>query len=370
MGWRTLATSRRTEKAATVGRPDGVSQHLLHKRIFAPYKIATLVEAAAAAGIAPEKTMAGTGLDAELIRDPQALTSIGQYAAACENILASGADRNVAFDVGARLHLPVYGLYGYALMCSPTVRDFCDFAVRYHRLATPMLRMSWRQEGDVAIWDFAEIYHEAMSPAVRHFILRQQMMMTVTHLRDIAGPDVWPDRALLALPEGEDNKADEQALGCPCQFGSSVHQLHYPAAVLDQETRFANRVTYAWLEESCEESLGQASDGAGLTDRISLLLTRSPDLSLTMAAVADLLGMSERTLRRRLDQEAMRFADILDDVRRARALRLVEKTRMSADEIAAKVGFSDTSNFRRAIKRWTGRTFREVRRRQAIADAA
>lgn len=349
--------------------PGAANRFLLHRKIFAPYKIATLVDAAAAAGIAPEQALAGTGLDVESIRDPHALTSIGDYAAACENILASGADhRVIAFDVGARLHLPVYGMYGYALMCSPSVRDFCDFAVRYHLLATPMLRMSWSQVGDLAIWDFSEIYHEQMSPAVRHFILRQQMMMTVTHLRDVAGPDVWPERALLAVPNVDNSSIDEQALGCPCHFDMDVHQLHYSADILDQEPRFANSVTYAWLEENCEELLGHANNSTGLTARISQLLTRSPQLPLTMQAVADLLGMSERTLRRRLDNEGTRFADIVDDARKSRALRLMQKTRMSADEIAAKSGFSDTSNLRRAVKRWTGQTFRELRRRSALGS--
>jgi AraC-like DNA-binding protein len=344
-----------------VDPPAGASLSLLHRKIFAPYKIATLIDAAVAAGISAERALAGTGLDIELIRDPLALTSIGDYVAACENILASGADPRVAFDVGARLHLPVYGMYGYALMCSPSVRDFCDFAVRYHLLATPMLRMSWRQEDDLAIWDFAEIYHEQMSPGVRHFILRQQMMMTVTHLRDVAGPDVWPERALLAVPEDDNSSLDEQALGCPCHFDRDVHQLHYPADILDQEPRFANSVTYAWLEENCEVLLGHASSSTGLTGRISQLLTRSPNLSLTMESVADLLGMSERTLRRRLETEGTRFADIVDDVRKSRALQLVQKTGLSADEIALKIGFSDTSNLRRAVKRWTGKTFRETR---------
>lgn len=338
------------------------SLQVFHRKMFAPYKIATLIDAAAAVGIATEDALAGTGLDLDQIRDPHVLTSIADYASACENILGQGADLSVAFDVGARLHLPVYGMYGYALMCSPSVRDFCDFAVRYHLLATPMLHMSWRKEGDRAIWDFTEIYDEVMSPRVRYFILRQQMMMTVTHMRDIAGPEVWPERALLAVPGAADAAADERALGCPCQFDMDVHQLHYSADILDSEPRFANRVTYAWLEESCEEALDDASDGTGLGGRIHHLLTRSRDLSLSMESVAHVLGMSERTLRRRLSQEGVRFAQIVDDVRRSRSLRFVQKTRMSADEIAARVGFSDTANLRRAVKRWTGQTFREVRR--------
>src|SRR3546814_8527334 len=68
-------------------------------------------------------------------------------------------------------------MYGYALMCSPTMRDFFDFAVRYQPLATPTVRLGWRTEGEVAIWQFSEIYRDVMSSEVRKFLVRQQMKM-------------------------------------------------------------------------------------------------------------------------------------------------------------------------------------------------
>ncbi len=88
---------------------------------------------------------------------------------------------------------------------------------------------------------------------------------------------------------------------------------------------------------------------------------RAPDLSITMDAIAQRLGMTERTLRRRLEREDTRFADIVDDVRKRLTLQYVQTSRMSADDIATRAGFSDTTNLRRAVKRWTGRTIGELR---------
>ncbi len=341
---------------------DASNLPLLQRKIFAPYKIATLVDTASDHGIAAETALAGTGLSPAEIHDPHVMTSIADYIAACENIVSAGADSSVAFDVGSRLHLPAYGMYGYALMSSPTVRDFCDFAIRYHLLATPMLHMSWGTEGKLAIWEFSEIYRSAMSNEVRDFIVRQQMMMTVTHFRDIAGADVRPLKALFGLPDRNSSTRDALALGCPCTFGGAAHQLHYPADLLSQVPRFANRLSHAWLEETCDELLGRATASSGLADEISRLLTKSPSQPFTMPSVAELMGMSERTLRRRLRRENSRFCDIIDDVRKMLALRFVQTTRMSADDIASKVGFSDTANLRRALKRWTGHTFGQLRR--------
>ncbi len=80
-----------------------------------------------------------------------------------------------------------------------------------------------------------------------------------------------------------------------------------------------------------------------------------------MESIAKQFGMNERTLRRRLRDENRIYADIVDDVRKELALEYLNTTQMSVNEIAWKIGFSDSSNLRPAVKRWTGKTINEVR---------
>lgn len=341
---------------------------LLHQRIFAPYKLATLLDTASDHGVAPGTVLAGAALSLERVYDPHTRTSVKDYLSACENIVAEGPRPDIAFDVGSRLHLSVYGMYGYALMCSPTMRDFFDFAVRYHLLATPMLRLEWRREGDLAIWRFTEIYRDAMSFAARAFLVRQQMMMTATHMRDVSGADIAPIRALFGLPDAGQAALDASRLRCPCRFDQPAHELHYPLSLLDRAPKFANRLSHAWLEETCDELIGQAKTKTTLVGEIYQRLMRAPHQSPTMEDMAAELGVTERTLRRRLADEGARYADIADDVRRRLSLSYLRTTRMTADDIASKVGFSDTANFRRAVRRWTGRTLAQVRREAASPD--
>ncbi|MGA0605104.1 AraC family transcriptional regulator [Phenylobacterium sp. VNQ135] len=342
------------------GRP--LRRPLPNQRIFAPYKIATLIDAMAQHGLRDADVLAGTGLSLGDVRDPHALTSIRQYLTACENVVRAGVDPGVGYEVGARLHLSAYGMYGYALMCSPTMRDFFDFAVRYHPLATPIQQLGWRRDGDLAIWTFTEVYADLMSDDLRNFLLRQQMMMTSTHMRDVLGQDARPIRASFGLADIGRSEADETALGCPCRFGQSAHELHYSASTLDQAPELANRLTRAMLEDTCDRLVGQAKMTTGVAGDVYQLLMLAPNRSPSMQAIAQRLGMTERTLRRRLDEAGHSYANIVDDVRRTLTLEYVTTTRISADDIAWKVGFSDSSNLRRAVKRWTGRTFAEVRR--------
>lgn len=333
----------------------------LNQRTFAPFKIATVIDTVAARGIPAEVVLDRTGLTLAEVRDPHTLTSIGQYLTACENIVASGAEFADAFAIGSRLHLSAYGMYGYALMCSPTMRDFFDFAVRYQPLATPTVRLQWRAEGDVAIWQFREIYRDVMSSDVRTFLVRQQMKMTFTHIRDTAGADNLPVRALFAIPEDAHAADDEAALSCPCLHGQAANELHYPIGILDQTPELGNRLTRTMLEETCERLIGQSRLSSGWTGEVYQLLLNAPSQFPSMAGVAAQLGLQERTLRRRLAAESSSYGEIVDDVRRKLAIEYLQTTRMSVEDVAWKVGFSDGANLRRAIRRWTGKTINELR---------
>lgn len=333
----------------------------LNQRIFAPFKIATVIDTVAARGIEADAVLDRTGLTLAEVRDPHTLTSIGQYLIACENIVASGAEFADAFAIGSRLHLSAYGMYGYALMCSPTMRDFFDFAVRYQPLATPTVRLEWRTEGNVAIWQFCEIYRDVMSSDVRTFLVRQQMKMTFTHIRDTAGTDNLPVRALFAIPEDAHAPDDGQALSCPCLYGQAANELHYPIGILDQTPELGNRLTRTMLEETCERLIGQSRISSGLSGEVYQLLLNAPSQFPSMDVVAAQLGLQERTLRRRLAGENSSYGAIVDDVRRKLAIEYLQTTRMSVDDIAWKVGFSDSANLRRAIRRWTGKTINELR---------
>jgi AraC-like DNA-binding protein len=82
------------------------------------------------------------------------------------------------------------------------------------------------------------------------------------------------------------------------------------------------------------------------------------------AAIAQELGMSERTLRRRLEDEATSFREVVEMVRRHRAEQLLQEGRATITEIAFLLGFSDPSAFSRAFRRWHQvgpREYREAR---------
>ena len=118
---------------------------LLNERIYAPYKIAALVEVLAEQGIAPEDSLEGSGVAVDQIYDASVMTSVRQYAIVARNAVLLSRDPATPFKVGSRLHLSAYGMYGYALMSCLTLRDYFRLGVKYHRLATPTLTIEWAE---------------------------------------------------------------------------------------------------------------------------------------------------------------------------------------------------------------------------------
>lgn len=85
-----------------------------------------------------------------------------------------------------------------------------------------------------------------------------------------------------------------------------------------------------------------------------------------LATLARALHLSERTLRRRLGDQGTSYQTLLDELRASVACRLISQDAQSVDVIAQQVGFSDTSSFFHAFKRWTGKTPAQFRRDQRV----
>jgi AraC-like DNA-binding protein len=124
------------------------------------------------------------------------------------------------------------------------------------------------------------------------------------------------------------------------------------------ELAFAERepVLAKVCQRFCEQVLSEQPPASELADSISVVLVNQPGRFLNIDEIAAHLGTSLRTLNRRLPSEGMSYQSIIDDVRRTLAMEYLERAALSVEEVCARVGFSDPSNFRKAFRKWTGRS--------------
>lgn len=333
----------------------------INEKIYAPYKLAALLETLSELGVPEQLSLQGTGLSLQDVENPDAQTSVGQYFTACRNALRATQSPETPFLIGSKMHLSAYGMYGYALMCSMTLRDFFDAGVKFHKLATPTVVIEWREQDGAAIWSFPRLVAPELSADLHQFLLEQQLVQHSVHLTDVAGPSCKPLRALLPYPAPAHARLYAEYLGCPVYFDNGVCELHYDAAILDQPAQLAHKLTSALMQATCERLIGQAKTSMGISGQVYQILMVSPGQLPSMEDIAAMLQMNERTMRRKLEAEGTSFGKIIDDVRASLAAEYLRSTKMTTEDIASLVGFSDAANFRRAFKRWTGKTPSEYR---------
>jgi AraC-like DNA-binding protein len=159
----------------------------------------------------------------------------------------------------------------------------------------------------------------------------------------------------------------ERFFGCPVRFGTRQNSLTFSRRQLALPLATADKRLHGLLTGYCEEILANREDSSpDLRHRaeriIAKLLCRG---EAETEAVAHELGMSVRTLARRLGDLGVSFGQILDELRHDLAVRYLRDQNLSLSQIAFLLGYSELSAFSHAFRRWTRTTPGEWRTRHA-----
>jgi len=306
-----------------------------------------LVELAGRWNVRPAEILKGLPVTPAQLADPTTRVPLR----VCEAVIARAHQLThepaLALHVGTQMRLSSHGFLGFAAMTAGTVREALELACRFAQTRTSAIELQLYVEGDTA-----SLVIEEKTPldGVREFVV----------LALIVGIDQL-GRALTGRPlEGVGECAFPEPayiktlpLRDVLRFDRPAHRLVFPARELDIPLVSADPVATQLAREQCERELAALVD-AGLPARVRAALTAHSDAPLTV--IARELRMSPRTLKRKLADHGTTFSTIRDDMRRQRALLMLDNRGLSIGEIATKLGYSELPNFTRAFRKWTGVT--------------
>jgi AraC-like DNA-binding protein len=178
---------------------------------------------------------------------------------------------------------------------------------------------------------------------------------------DMAGDSFAFSRVDLAYAAPAHADAYTSLFQCPVRFDQPHNGLQYDGAWLARPVTLADPITNATAREMCERMLSEVSDAGGIAADIRRALMEHPGRFPNVEAMAETLAMHPRALRRRLESENTSYRDLLAEVRMRLAIEYLRKTRMTNEDIASRLGYSDAANFRHAFTRWTGKSPSEYR---------
>ena len=213
--------------------------------------------------------------------------------------------------------------------------------------------------------DWAMLNYKILDPTIwpRH----EDAMYTLgiySSLIKKAAPDCWNQVQITVEVEAEQIKTDLSAIvQTPVVYGGSVNAIRFPASLIDKPLNLAPPTGPAAIKKLSRE-LTRKTRSTPITDLTrQTIFIEMNDGCVSQEHVARALGISSRTLRRRLADEDQSFQSILDECRMQFAtLEFRTRRRLSLSDMALKLGYSEHSTFSRAFSRWSGMAPQEYRR--------
>ena len=316
--------------------------------------IRMMAELGVSHGMTMQACLAGTGVKERELHDPTALITAEQELQLIRNLVAQlKSVPALGIEAGLRYHFTAFGMLGFAMASSPNVRGALELALRYFDLTFAFTTFRTSETADETI---VTIDDDGLPEDVRRFIVERDCAALVCVQRDLAPHNPSATAVYFAFTAPTDINRYQSMLGIRPVFGAKVSHVKLKNDLLLTPLPQANETARRAAEEQCLIQLERLRSGLGLASRIRDRLIRESQQMPDISRVAQDLCMTPRTLRRRLDMEGTSFTKIRDAVRLTLAEELLSTTRLSIEQIAIHLSYSEPTCFINAFKRWKGIT--------------
>jgi AraC-like DNA-binding protein len=333
----------------------------MNERLYEPTKLGSVYDALVQQGHSPSDVLKGIDLNVADVHSPDTRISLNQLMTAYRNAIRLSTDLHLPYRIGATIHVSAYGMYGYAILCSPDFRKAMDFAIRYHALASPLAKIELSEDGERAIWTIEPNSHTLDDHRLYRFVLEKQIGVHISLMRDVMGPAFVPLEIHLNYSRATDFNITSSEVGCRVCYSQQTNRIVFQTNWLDRDANLGNRTTYPHVVDLCNKLLADLTLRVGVAGQIREVLLRDIASPPNFDSIADRLGSNARSLRRALERQSLSFRSLRDELRAQLAFEYLRGTALTNDDIAVALGFGDGAAFRRAFQRWTNKTPNQVR---------
>ncbi|WP_084342703.1 AraC family transcriptional regulator [Janibacter corallicola] len=302
------------------------------------------------------------GIDPAVLDEVDALIPITAH----DRMLDTAAEELDCPDLGLQLageqDLGILGPLALAIESSSTVAEALEHASRYMFVHSPALHVELaadprRVPGVVAITYRKDLRESPYSPQAMELGVALLHRIAVALLGGAAGlRSVEVSHAPLSPVDRY-----REVFGVEVGFNSPVSGLRASRQVLDRRFERSSPTIRAVAVAHLESAYTNPDERVAVRVR-GLLAELLGTVPPTLAHVGDVLSVHPRTVQRQLATEGTSYEEILDDVRRTAALHWITSTDLPFAQVAPLVGLSEQSALTRSVRRWTGRSPRQLRR--------
>jgi len=298
------------------------------------------------------------GLDEGGLDDADARVPVAVIWELWRSIIEGVPDPDLGLRIGEMVDVTQLGVVGYSLKYSGTLRRALERLARYSRIVSQTVRMTVDERPGKVELTFER---DAPFDVLRHPIdARLSSLITIS--RSLTQGQLNPVEVRFPYPRPAKTVEYERVFRSPLRFGAPAARLTLRPADVDRPVVTGDEVLNRYLDQHAETVLGELARTDSLTKEVLRTLWRQLSGGrLDLSSTARHLGLSARTLQRRLNDESTSFGVLLDSFRREASVRLLRDRGLAVEEVAFMLGYSEPSTFYRAFRRWTGQTPRRFR---------
>src|SRR5215467_550712 len=298
------------------------------------------------------------GLTLAQVKNPDIRISVKSQIRLLNLIANQLQDEFLGFRLAQDFDLRSMGLLYYVPASSRTLGDALQRLARYSAIHNEGVHITCRRGVDLGM-SFEYV-------GVSRSLDRHQIEFFFTGLvrlcRQLTGRHLLPSRIRLVHRRAELPSELRAMFGCEIEFGSDVDEVTYPGPAGQLPVASSDPYLNSLLTKYCDEALSRrrAKSSVWQLRAENAIAPLLPHGQARIAEVSQRLGVSPRTLGRRLASEGVTFSTVLDNLRFDLAKRYLQEGDLPISEVAWLLGYRETSAFNHAFKRWTGKSPTQV----------
>lgn len=310
-------------------------------------------------GLRPAEVLRYANLPVTLDRNESALISTSQFFAVWHAIEAVSGDPAFSIRMVSETSTARHKIAFLAASYANNFRDGLARVARFKRLCSPDRIRLEEREGNVAVTIEWPIGTEPEPP----LSVDANFALLIELGRRGTGRRISPVTLDLRRPAPPSDPHHEY-FGCPIRYGAKHDKMVLSTAHLDLPFNSSNAEMLALVTPALALAMQQIEWQASLADQVKSSLKRAMSMGAPdIAFVARELGLSQRTLQRRITADGQTFRGLLTAARHEMSLRFLADAAIDIKEIAYLLGYDDSKSFHRAFRQWEDVTPSQWRRR-------
>ena len=286
-----------------------------------------------------------------------------------EYVAEALGDSAFGLHLAQEANLREAGLLFYVTSAARTIGETLPLYERYCRIVNEAVRVKPLRIHNGAIVEF-----NFVGLSRHHFRQNAEFVLAANlkGMRENVGRNIRPTGVTFAHPRNSNLPEFERFFGCPVEYASASDQWLFSNETLAVPLITGDPYLLETLQPFCDQAAQERNTAVG-TLRSSVeneALKLLPHGKANRQTVARALGMSERTLSRRLAGEGTTYDELVDQLRRSLALQYIKAPSISVSQIAWLLGYEGSTSFNHAFARWTGRSPSAVRKEEQLPAVA